>query len=72
MDKTKEAVMADTKELDRRQAARVRAARVNVRNARKLGITPEDRIIEIAETPMREGDHFDAREVLGKRSKLAG
>lgn len=47
-------------------AIRVRAARVNVRNAAKLGIIPVDRIIEIAEMPMYPGDHFDAGEVLKK------
>lgn len=56
--------MADHSGLDRRMAARVRAARVNVRNAVRLGKIPEGRIIEISEMPMYSGDRFDACEIL--------
>lgn len=52
--------------LDRRMTVRVRMARLNVRNAAKLGIILVDRIIEISEMPMYPGDHFDAGEFLKK------
>ena len=58
--------MVEHTTLDRRMTVRVRMARLNVRNAAKLGIIPVDRIIEIAEMPMYPGDHFDAGEVLKK------
>ncbi|WP_062383404.1 hypothetical protein [Demequina iriomotensis] len=48
----------------RRTDARIRAARANIRNAAKLGKIPDPRIVEIAQTPMSNGEGFDAAAYL--------
>ena len=55
--------MLNKREVVLRENARIRAARVNVKVSAKLGLTPELRIIEIAEKSL-SGDEFSAKPYL--------
>jgi len=62
--------MPNKKALERRMESRVRAARVGVKAAGKLRITPEPGVVAIAERSLA-GDKFNASQYL-KPNRLAG
>jgi hypothetical protein len=68
---TEEIPMQNDKALERRKDARVRVARVGVKAAAKLGITPEDAVIQTAQKSIR-GDEFDVTKYLKPGRHIAG
>ena len=71
MTMTEQVPMQNDKALERRRDARVRLARVGMKAAAKLGITPEDAVVQTAQKSIR-GDEFDVTKYLKTGRRIAG